>query len=186
MTSTRQQLIIEGSVVTRVTIEEGTDSYGRTFRKETSEKPVELGGWLAAFVAARGEQSFTPALAEGRILARKAAGNKECVIVELPPAVRRILEKIDQYEVRARQVAMPWTYIIFRFVGGSIETIGLYYRNERADSLGAEMFRHNMPIFTETIVSAPVSGVACSRAGSWSGSSTGWSEGTSTVLSTRT
>lgn len=147
MASTRQQLVIEGSTVTKVTIEEGTDSYGRAFKRETSEKPVEIASWLAAFVAARGEQSFTPTLAEGRILARKAASDKECVIVELPPAVRRILEKIEQREVRARQVAMPWTYLIFRFVNGSIETIGLYYRNERAESLGAEMSRHNMPNF---------------------------------------
>lgn len=146
MATTRHQLVIEGSMVTKVTIEEGTEYNGTTWRRETIGGTVQLDSWIGAFLAARGEQTFTPSLTEGHILARKSAGERECVIVELPPAIRRVVEKVDdKYNPRARLLAFPWVYIVARLVRGAVDTMKVFYRNSAAGGVEAELCLPNLP-----------------------------------------
>lgn len=144
--ATRHQLVIEGSIVTKVTIEEGADYNGTSWRRETLGGAVQLDSWIGAFLAARGEQTFVPSLAEGHLLARKSAGERECVIVELPPAIRRVVERVDDSsDPRARLLAFPWVYLAVRFVRGAVDIMKVFYRNLAAESVEAELSLPNLP-----------------------------------------
>jgi hypothetical protein len=142
--ATSKKLVIEGELVTSVTVEVGENSES-TYRRETTGKTIRVDSWLAEILAQRGEQVFAPALSEGRILARKTKGARECVVVEFSPAVRRVIEKVDQSDEHARQVAMPWIYLVVRFYNGSVDTMFVFYRNDRVDSLSAEFCLSNLP-----------------------------------------
>ena len=169
MSTTRHQLIIEGSIVTKVTIEEGAEYNGATYRREREEGAVQLDRWIDSCLAARGEQIFTPSLAEGHILARKSAGERQSLIIELPPAIRRVLERVDQSSSRARLLAFPWVYLVARLVRGAVDTIKVFYRNSAAESVEAELSLPNLP----NIYGRGEGYKLCT--GYWSGCDSSWS-----------
>lgn len=143
--ATQTKLVIEGDLVTKITVESGKDYDGNLWEKQSRGKTVNVNAWLEKVMADRGEQWFTPALSDGRILARKTKGSREVVIVEFSPAVRRVIEKIDQSDERARQVAFPWVNLVIRFYNGSVDTMYVFYRNTQVDSLGADLCLPNLP-----------------------------------------
>jgi hypothetical protein len=143
--ATQTKLVIEGDLVTKITVESGKDYDGNPWEKQIRGKTVNVNAWLEKVMADRGEQWFAPALSDGRIVARKTKGSREVVVVEFPPAVRRVIEKIDQSDERARQVAFPWTYLVVRFYNGLVDTMYVFYRNQAAEGLDAEVCLPNLP-----------------------------------------
>lgn len=163
----KQQLVISGALVTKVTTEEGTGSDGSTWRRETQHGSVSLEDWLEQVLAARGTTTFNPQLSDGQIIARKTAGSKECVVVELKPAVRRIIERVsDRYNERARQLAFPYVYLVLNLTRGALEKMFVFYRNAPAEDLGAKLGCSNLP-------NVYGSGSVCT--GSMSGMQPAWS-----------
>lgn len=143
--TTRTQLVIEGDLVTKVTIEEGYDTYFGSWRRESIGRTVRVDEWLGAVLAARGEEFFVPQLSNGRIVARKTKGVREVVVIEFQPAVRRIIWSEDKRTERAYQVAFPFVYMVVLVHNGAVEAMYVYYRNEGAESLGAELLLPNLP-----------------------------------------
>lgn len=141
--ATRTQLVIEGDLVTQVTFETGASALG-PWSKKTTGRSVRIEDWLAAYMAAQDEMIFVPQMECGQMIARKSFGEKECVIVEMRPALHRLLETISG-NPRARQLAFPWVYLAIRFVGGAVDYIRVFYRNEKAFDASAELFWPNLP-----------------------------------------
>lgn len=142
--ATRTQLIIEQNLVTKVTIEEGKN-YDGSYRRETMHGTVELNSLLDTLLDQRGKEVFMPRLAEGQVIALKSKGQRQVVIVELPPAVRRIIETIGQSEARARQCAFPWVYLVVYFCRGAVDRLFVFYRNQPAEGLEADLSLPNLP-----------------------------------------
>jgi len=145
MPPTRTQLVIEGNLVTKVEIEEGKEWSGGTYRREVDRGTVELSALLESLVAARDSEWFVPRLENGQIIARKSVGSTEAVAVEFSPAIRRILERLDQSDSRARQLAFPWVYLVGSFSGGALSYVKVFFRNERAEGSEAELYWPNLP-----------------------------------------
>lgn len=144
--ATRTQLVIEGNLVTKKIIESGTSFNGSSWEKISTEKSIEINSWLEEVIRQGGEQAFTPQLAQGHLLARKSKGMREVAIIEFQPAVRRIIEIIDDhYNEHARLVSFPWVYLIVRFYNGTVDTMYVFYRNERAESVNADVYLPNLP-----------------------------------------
>lgn len=162
---TRTQLVIEGDLVTKIEIEEG-ESGGRHFRRETEVATVELPSLLDALVQARGAEWFMPRLSSGQIIARKTAGSREVAVVEFAPAIRRIIETVHQSDPRARQLAFPWVYLVGSFTKGALAQVKVFYRNEPAGEVSAELFWPNLP-------NVYAGGIICT--GNVSGSDPSWS-----------
>ena len=145
MSSKKTVFVIEGALVTKRVIEEGTNFDGSRWVRETTHGTVRLEDWLEKLWAARGDQTFTPQLQGGHLLARKSRGEKECVVVEFRPAVRRIIEKVDQSDERARLLAFPWVYLVIRFRSGAVDKMYVFYRNSRAEDPSVELYLPNLP-----------------------------------------
>jgi len=141
---TRTQLVIEGNLITKTEVEEG-ESGGRRFRRETEVATVKLPELLDALVEARGDEWFVPRLSNGQIIAHKTAGSREVAVIEFAPAVRRIIESVDQSDPRARQLAFPWVYLVASFAGGGLSYIKPFFRNEPAGEVSAELNWSNFP-----------------------------------------
>jgi hypothetical protein len=143
---TTTKFVIEGDLVTKITVENGKDYDGSTYERTKTFGTVELKPWIEQLVAARGEQFFVPQLSEGQIIARKTKGAREVVIVEYAPAIRRVIEVVDdRYSERARMIAFPYVYLVIRFRNGMVDTMYVFYRNSRAESLDAELYLPNLP-----------------------------------------
>lgn len=140
---TRTQLVIEGDLVTKIKIEEG-ESGGRHFRRETEQGTVEISSLLESLATARGSEWFVPRLESGQIIARKTAGSREAVVLEFPPAIRRVI-RTYRGETRARQLAFPWVYLVASFSGGALSYVKVFYRNEHAEGSEAKLFWPNLP-----------------------------------------
>lgn len=143
--ATTKRIIIEGDLVTVVTIEEGKNYDGSTYRKETIGKTVKVDEWLEAVLATRGDQIYLPQLSDGQIIARKTKGVREVVVVEYRPAVRRIIWSEDKRTDRLHQLAFPYVYLVIRFYNGAVDTMYVYYRNEGTESLSADLYLSNLP-----------------------------------------
>lgn len=141
----RTKIVIEGTLVSKITVEDGENHDGSKWRRETTHGAVKLEEFVGQLVAARGEQTFAPQLQDGHLLARKSEGTKECVMIEFAPRVRRIIETVDQYEERARQLAFPFVYLVVCFRSGAVDRMYVFYRNSRAEDVGAELCLPNLP-----------------------------------------
>lgn len=159
--STKTRLVIEGTLITKIEVKEGTNYDGSVWHSETTHGAVNVEGWLEQVLAARGAQTFIPPLTEGRIIAQKTKGDREVVIVELPPSVRRVIEKVDQHAERMRFISFPWIYLVVYFSRRMVDLLYLFYRNTCADRLDAEMCRPNLPNVYSTgqICTGSVSGL---------------------------
>lgn len=145
--TTRTQLVIEGDLVTEITIESGEDYDGNLWEKQIRGKTVRVEAWLEKVMAQRGEQFFVSTLADGRIVARKTQGVRECVVVEFSPMIRKFIwsEHKRESENHLYRVAFPWVYLVFRFNNGAMDRMYVFYRNSQAEGFDSEMYLTNLP-----------------------------------------
>ena len=144
--ATRTQLVIEGNLVTKKSIESGTDYNGSSWEKVSTVKSIEINSWLEEVMRLRGGQTFTPQLTQGHLLAFKSEGVREVAVIEFRPAVRRIIEIIDDpYNEHARLVSFPWVYLVIRFYNGAVSNMYVFYRNTQVENINAEMHLPNLP-----------------------------------------
>lgn len=148
--TTRQQLVIEGDLVSKVTLEDGKHYDGSVWHQETTHGTVKLGDWLDNVRAAEGTVEFLPPISLGHIAARMQKGNRSAVAVQLPPAIRSFVYTPDS---RVYRVAMPHIVMLIQLIGEAVDAVStgnkvgiyLYYRNRPVDSLDDELFFSNMP-----------------------------------------
>jgi len=103
---------------------------------------VKLMDWMAQLMAQEGHTEFLPPVPFGHIVARQTKGQRSCVVVQLPPAVRSFMYSETN---RLYRVAMPYVVLVVNFVGQAIDCIYWYYRNETIVSLDDQLFWPNMP-----------------------------------------
>lgn len=147
--ATRTQIVIEGELVTKITIDEGENWDKSCWMKETRQT-VRLSDWLEALRAQEGNLDFLPPLSCGHIVARQNKGNRSCVVVQLLPGIRSFYFSPHS---RLYRVAMPYVIVVVDFVGQAIDGassrnrcgIYMFYRNESVTDLDDELSHCNMP-----------------------------------------
>lgn len=143
--ATKTRLIIEGDVVTRETEEGCSPDDVRVHRSRT-----KVQDWLNQLRAQEGQLEFLPPISCGHIVARQQKGQKSCVVVQLPPAIRSFYFSPDN---RLYRVAMPFIVMAINFVGQAIDGtsssnkcgVYWYYRTTSIRSLEDPLFFCNMP-----------------------------------------
>lgn len=139
------QIVIQEGLVTKVTKESGQDWSGQSWEKTSLGKSVEVETWLAEIIKQRGAQTFSPSLTDGHIVAQKSQGAKEVIVVELKPAIRRIVENVDDGSEHARLIAMPWVYLVYTFDNKNVDQVKIFFSNEKISGLDAELCKPNLP-----------------------------------------
>lgn len=142
--ATKKRLIIEGDVVTQEEVEVNGDV------ERVRRLRVKLADWQESAREQEGTLEFLPPIASGHIIARRQKGDKTCVVVQLPPALRKFVYTPDK---RIYEVAMPYIILAINFRGQAIDgtssasSCGIYwyYRNEAVTSLDDPLGFCNMP-----------------------------------------
>ncbi len=134
----RIQLVIEGDLVIKKKIEEGSDKNGPWYREYTLGT-VKLSNWLKEVKAQQGENFIISTLPHGQIVGSNSKGDRSCLLVQLPPDVRSFFYSPDN---RLYNVAFPWILILVKFIGNAVDA------NNTGNKVNIYMFYRNAPVMT--------------------------------------
>jgi len=111
---------------------------------------TKLADWEAQLCAQQGAMEFLPPVSCGWIVAQKTKGERSCVVVQLPPAIRKWTYTPDS---RIYTTAFPFIILGINFIRGAIDGassanqcgVFIYYRNQSIVTLDDELNYPNMP-----------------------------------------
>jgi hypothetical protein len=134
---------IRGSLVTRFE-ESVCKNYDGSQTVTKTSRTKSLNSFFEELQKQEPRIEFTPYLAEGRWIGKTVWGDRTCVLVELPPATRKIAARVESGS-RLYELAMPYIVLAVSLVGDGVEAVQVFYRNSAIKNQEDKLYCPNLP-----------------------------------------